>query len=244
MKLIDFLPDFKFEKRHWGEKDGSVAGADEVGRGALAGPVVAACVVYKTNFVNSKAYKELDLIINDSKKLTLRQRLKADSWIRKNSLAFGIGTSKVSRINNLGIKKASEGAFRSAISICNRKLTVMGLRPIKHLLVDAFFIPYVSGVPVGKKLNSKRSVVKRGVGQTAIVKGDQKSFSIASASIIAKVYRDELMEKLSRKKTYKKYEWDKNKGYGTKKHIASIGKYGLTRFHRKTFVNTALGRKA
>lgn len=97
-------------------------------------------------------------------------------------------------------------------------------KSIDFLLIDAFYLPYTKGL--------------RRKNQLAIIKGDQKSFSIAAASIIAKVYRDNLMVKLSRK--YEKYGWRKNKGYGTKKHIQAIKKWGITRLHRKQFLSKLL----
>lgn len=110
-----------------------------------------------------------------------------------------------------GIGRATQMAMRQAIT---------GLWPKPDfLLIDAFYIPYV------KSLRRKN--------QKAIIHGDQKVFSIAAASIIAKVYRDKLMRKLAGR--YKVYGWDRNKGYGTCEHREAIKKYGLTRFHRKVF---------
>ncbi len=160
------------------------------------------------------------VLINDSKKLTPKQREIADKWIRKNALAWGIGSASVSQINKLGIKKASEIAFRKAIKDCGIE--------INYLLIDAFYIPYV------KNLRRKN--------QKPIIKGDTKSISIAGASIIAKVYRDKLMTDLSKKPKFRKYKWGKNKGYGTLEHRKAIKKYGSTRQHRKQFVETWLLR--
>jgi ribonuclease HII len=96
------------------------------------------------------------------------------------------------------------------------------------LLVDSFYIPHVRGL--------------RRKNQLAIVRGDEKSYSIAAASIIAKVYRDNLIEKIGLRRIFLKYEWYKNKGYGTKKHREAILKYGLTNHHRLQFVKTFLSR--
>ncbi len=200
-------PDFSFEKRLW-KKFPIVIGVDEVGRGALAGPVVAGAVALKNINIPVK--------IDDSKKLNAKQREIADKWIRKNCLAFGIGKSPVSVINKYGIVKATEIAFRKAI----RSLLVKIEKEKTYLLVDAFYIKYVKGI--GLK------------NQKAIIKGDQKSITIASASIIAKVYRDKLMQNLSLK--YKKYGWEKNKGYGTKKHRLCLQRYGETVYHRSLFI--------
>ena len=209
------FPDFSFERKYWKKGFRVVAGADEVGRGCFAGPVVAGCVAFTLN----SRFDELaskKIFINDSKKVTPKRREVASFWIKKNALCYGIGWATVGEINRLGIKKASEIAFRRAIKNCGRR--------IEYLLIDAFFIPHTKGL---KRKNQK-----------PIIKGDARSFSIASASIIAKVYRDRLMTNLSGRKRYEKYHWDKNKGYGTLSHRKAIKKYGTTKLHRKKFVET------
>jgi ribonuclease HII len=209
------LPDFSFEQKLHKKGFRIIAGVDEVGRGCFAGPVIAGCVTFRR--VPNSTNRILDNVkINDSKKLSPKQREIADKWIRKNALAWGIGSASVVQINKVGIKKASEIAFRKAIKNCGVE--------IDYLLIDAFFIPYVRGL--------------RRKNQKPIIKGDTKSVSIAAASIIAKVYRDKLMTDLGKKPKYKKYKWNKNKGYGTLEHRNAIKKYGLTRQHRKKFVET------
>jgi ribonuclease HII len=230
------FPDFLFERKLHKQGYKLIAGIDEVGRGAFAGAVVAGCVVF-----NNQIYKSanLQIKIDDSKKLTSKQREKADKWIRENCLACAVGSASVAQINKLGIKKATEIAFRKAVREANNclqstdyrllpKEKTVDRRPfaIDYLLIDAFNIPRVSGLPLHK--------------QNAIIKGDSRSISIAAASIIAKVHRDNLMTSLSKKSKYKKYQWHKNKGYGTREHREAISKYGATRLHRKTFVNTWL----
>jgi ribonuclease HII len=222
-KTLKMLPDFSFERKLHRQGYKLIAGVDEVGRGCFAGPVVAAAVAFAPiNNLQLPIYNEFskEIIINDSKQLSEKQRMIADKWIRENAVAFGIGSASVSQINRLGIKKATETAFRRAIVNC--KLS------IDYLLIDAFYIPYVKGL--------------RRRNQKAIVKGDTKSLSIAAASIVAKVYRDKLMTKLSEERKYKKYKWNKNKGYGTKEHQRMIRKYGITNLHRKTFVKTWLSK--
>lgn len=200
------LPDFSFEKKYW--KNGfTVGGADEVGKGAFAGPVVTSVVIFSS--------KETNLpLINDSKKLTAKQREQASVWIKENALAWGIGEGSVAEINRLGINGATNRAFRRAVAACPLKLD--------YLLIDAFYIPYISGI---KKAN-----------QHPIVKGDSLSISIAAASILAKVYRDSLMVTLSNNPKNKYYLWHKNKGYGTKDHRGAIEKHGITRLHRVKYV--------
>ena len=220
------LPDFKYENEALNNGFGMIAGLDEVGRGAFAGPVVTGCVVF-----NRQIYKSanLQIAINDSKKLTSRQREVADKWIRENCLAYGIGMASVSQINKLGIKKATDIAFRKAICEANNNLHSLTVHQsnsssVDYLLVDAFNIPRVKGI----KFNH----------QKPIIKGDSLSISIAAASIIAKLYRDRLMAELSKKPKYAKYNWHKNKGYGTLEHREAINKHGISKLHRKTFVNT------
>jgi ribonuclease HII len=207
------IPNFSFEKNIW-KKHKFVAGVDEVGRGSFAGPVVAGAVVFPRNL-------KIDVVINDSKKLTQKRREIADKWIKKNAVSWGIGEAGVGKINKLGIKKATEIAFRAAIKNCGE---------INYLLIDAFFVPYVADL--------------RRKNQLPIINGDEKSFSIAAASIIAKVYRDRLMTKLAKNSKYKGYKWEKNKGYGTKDHQKAIKKYGATRLHRKLFVRNFVSSQA
>lgn len=204
-------PNFDYEKKYWRRGYKLIGGMDEVGRGSFAGPVVTAAVAFAPN---SNQLSKL-IIINDSKQMRPKQREIAEKWIKENVLAWGIGQASVSQINKLGIRKATEIAFRKAIKNCGR---------IDFLLVDAFCVPYVRG------LGSKN--------QLAIIKGDSKSVSISAASIVAKVYRDRLVTKLSKNPKYKKYSWDENKGYGTLKHRKAILKYGVTKQHRKKFVES------
>ena len=189
-----------------------------MGRGSFAGPVVVGCVAFPLQIWETGGGKNLSVTVNDSKKLTPRQRELASFWIKKKALCYGIGWASVAQINKLGIKKAGEIAFRRAIKNCNKR--------IDYLLIDAFYIPYIKGL--------------RRRNQKPIIKGDGKSVSIAAASIIAKVYRDKLMVKLSRNPKYKKYSWAINKGYGTLDHRKAIRKYGVTRHHRRQFVETWL----
>lgn len=218
------LPNFSYENEVWARGFKSVAGVDEVGRGSFAGPVVAAAVVFPQNSKFVIQNSEL-VYINDSKKLSQKQREVADIWIREHALCFGIGSASVGEINKVGIKKATETAFRRAIRDINRKLKYPS---IEYLLIDAFNIPHIP------RLRRDR--------QNAIIKGDTKSFSIAAASIIAKVYRDKIMTDLSKQSKFKRYQWAMNKGYGTKKHIESILRHGISNYHRKQFVKTYLGR--
>ena len=202
------LPDFFFEKFLWKKGFKLIAGVDEVGRGSLAGPVVAGAVIFSLKIKIPDS-----ILINDSKKVSPKKRVTSSEWIKKNAVSWGVGVGTVPQINKLGIVPATQIAFRKAVKKVNPD----------YLLIDAFYIPYVKGL--------------RRKNQKAIIKGDTKSLSIAAASIIAKVYRDELMTDLSKNPKYKKYGWDKNKGYGTLSHKKAIKKYGITKLHRKDFVD-------
>jgi len=229
-------PNFSIEKSLWKRGYKYVAGADEVGRGAFAGPVVAACVVFPQN---TKYQSQNTVVkIDDSKKLSPGQRGLADVWIRRNVLVWGVGETSVSVINRQGMARATKTAFRKAIKSAKAKLAKKKAK-LDYLLIDAFFIPYVPGLPTKRRKNKKGRYLKNARGkQLAVVNGDEKIFSVAAASIIAKVYRDKLMLRLAMK--YPVYGWEKNKGYGTKEHQNSILKYGVTKYHRKQFVNTLL----
>lgn len=205
------MPDFSSEKKLWRKGFKVVAGVDEVGRGSFAGPVVTGAVVFRPDS-RVREYLSEQIRIDDSKRLTPKQREKACAWIKENALSWGVGEASVSQINRLGIVKATQIAFRKAIPKSR----------IDFLLIDAFYVPYVKGL--------------RRKNQLAIIHGDAKSVSIAAASIVAKVYRDKLMTDLSKRTEYRKYRWSENKGYGTLAHRNAIKKHGLTRLHRKDFV--------
>ena len=178
--------------------DQPVAGVDEVGRGPLAGPVVAAAVIMDTNNIPNG--------INDSKKLSKKNRLKIADEIKKNSI-YSIAEASVKEIDEINILQASLLAMKRAIEGLSKKpMTV---------LVDGKFKP------------------KTNLPTHSIIKGDTQSISIAASSIIAKVYRDELMKDFSKK--YPEYLWEKNAGYGTKEHLLAIKKFGITPIHRKKF---------
>lgn len=200
----------KFEKQLFEKGFTKIAGADEVGRGCLAGDVYTGVV-----FIDSLPSKIPEkIIIRDSKKMTAKQRLESSKWIKDNFL-WAIGIASVEEINEYGIVGATNKAYRRAIKKINLE--------IEHLLTDAFYIPDI------KDLDKEK--------QTPIIKGDNQSFLIASASIIAKVERDAYMTQISQKDQYRVYLWDKNKGYGTLEHRNAIKEFGITRLHREKFVS-------
>lgn len=191
-----------------------IGGVDEVGRGPLAGPVTAACVVLPADF---------DVLgVDDSKKLSEKKREELYDKIKEKALACGIGMCDNRVIDEINILEATKKAMAEAIRDADSQLEEKGLSPegTEHLLIDA-----VSLKDVDKP-------------QTSIIKGDAKSLSIAAASIIAKVTRDRLMAEYHRQYPY--YGFDTNKGYGTKAHYEGIDKYGITPIHRKTFLKNIL----
>lgn len=177
-----------------------VAGVDEVGRGPLAGPVVAGIVILDRS-------KEI-LYLNDSKKLSDEKRRELAEEIKEKAIAYSLGLVDQDRIDEINILQATFEAMTNAW----RKITVAP----EVLLNDAVIIPQID------------------LPQHAITKGDSKSVSIAAASILAKVARDDIM--LAYDEIYPQYQFAKNKGYGTKEHIDAIAKYGVCEIHRRSFV--------
>lgn len=237
-------PNFGYERKLW-QKGKLVVGIDEVGRGAWAGPVVVAAVAWpqllKFKTQKSKVKTTEGLGIDDSKRLTPKKREILAKEIKKYALAWDITEVSASVINKIGIGKATEKGMRKAVRDITKLLNgyIVELNEEKQhnnitinnqqfhnlfVLVDYYHVPYLRGIGKSRQLGIK--------------KGDQKSLSIAAASILAKVYRDKLMRRLGRK--YSKYHWGENKGYGTEIHQRAILRYGLSRYHRKQFVKTWL----
>ena len=175
-----------------------VCGFDEVGRGAIAGPVVVASVVFYN-------YSNIPDGIKDSKKISASKRLILFKKIKRIA-SVGLGIVMPNIIDKIGISKATNLAAQQSIP---QHLSV------KKNLLDGNI-----------KIDTNNSVVN-------IIKGDENYVSIAAASIIAKVTRDNIM--INKSEENKKYKWDKNKGYGTKDHLLAIKNYGITNFHRKSF---------
>lgn len=176
------------------------AGCDEAGRGCLAGPVVAAAVILP------KGYK--NIMLDDSKKISEKNRNELRIEIEKNAVAIGIGIVEERKIEKINILQASLLAMHLAIKN-------LAIKP-SHLAID------------GNKFNPYPKI-----DHTCIIKGDGKYLNIAAASIIAKTKRDEIMKGLS--EIYPEYLWNQNKGYPTKKHKNAISKFGITKYHRKSF---------
>ena len=175
-------------------------GCDEAGRGCLAGAVYAAAVILPKNYRNDK--------INDSKKLSEKQRNQLRDEIQRDALAWAVASVPAHEIDRTDILRASIHAINLAVD----KLTVTP----QLILVD------------GNRFHSESPIPYR-----TIVKGDGKYLSIAAASILAKTYRDDYMLQLSAR--YPQYGWDRNKGYPTAEHYAALALHGPTPLHRKTF---------
>ena len=187
-----------YEKELYAQGIDLIAGVDEVGRGPLAGPVVAAAVILP------KACKIPGL--NDSKKIPKSKHKEIYEDVLQNAIAIGIGVKDNQVIDQVNIYEATKLAMMEAIG---------QLEPQpQHLLIDAM------------KLDLP-------IPQTSIIKGDANSLSIAAASIVAKVTRDQMMEKFDRE--YPGYDFAQNAGYGTAKHLAGLDKLGVTPIHRRSF---------
>tara|TARA_B100001559_G_scaffold8736_1_gene7789 strand:+ start:217 stop:828 length:612 start_codon:yes stop_codon:yes gene_type:complete len=194
------LPSFSLENKLINTGLNFIAGTDEVGRGAWAGPVTAAAVILNP--------KKIPNGINDSKKLTKNKRNRLSDEIIATSISYSVIHISVFEIDKINILEASMLAMRNAALSLDKTPS--------HILVDGNKIP--------TKLNCPA---------TAIVKGDNLSLTIAAASILAKVARDQIMEDLAQ--DFPKYGWETNVGYGTKAHIQGISQYGITPHHRRSF---------
>ena len=187
-----------YEKECYARGIELIAGVDEVGRGSLAGPVVAAAVILP------KACKIPGL--NDSKKIPKYKHKEIYEAVLQNAIAIGIGIKDNHVIDQVNIYEATKLAMMEAIG-------QLDPQP-QHLLIDAM------------KLDLP-------ISQTSIIKGDANSLSIAAASIVAKVTRDQMMEEFDRE--YPGYDFAQNAGYGTAKHLAGLDKLGVTPIHRRSF---------
>ena len=190
------------------------AGCDEAGRGPLAGSVFAAAVIWSEEVVENPAHEEWLELLDDSKKLTDKQRVYLRPLIEKYATAWAVVEVSAEEIDQINILKASITGMQRALD----KLTI---RP-QHILVDGNkWRPYI---PEGEVME---------IPARTVVKGDGKYLSIAAASVLAKTYRDEYMLRLHEQ--YPQYHWDTNMGYPTKAHYEAIKTHGVTKYHRKSF---------
>lgn len=194
----EIIDNYKYEKELNEKGITLIAGVDEVGRGPLIGPVVAAAVILPQGF-------KLDGL-TDSKKLSEKKREQYYEIIKKEAIAIGIGIISEKRIDEINIYEATKEAMKEAINN-------LEVKP-EHILIDAMQL-------------------ELDIETSSIIKGDLLSISISAASVIAKVTRDHMLYEMD--KEFPIYDLKNNKGYGTKKHIEAIKKYGITKYHRLSY---------
>ncbi len=201
---------FQIEKNYWKQGFSYILGLDEVGRGPLAGPVCTCAVLIRENF---PLPEDFVLKVRDSKKLSPQQRSEIYKRISEfPQISFGLSLVNNKTIDKIGLQKSIFNCFEHSIN---------------NLIKKSKIHPHIVLIDGNQKIPNIKWE------QETIIKGDDKVFSIALASIIAKHTRDTLMIKLSKK--YPEYSFDIHKGYGTKKHIEMIKKYGQCDLHRKSF---------
>ena len=201
----------KIEEKLYANGTTSIAGIDEAGRGPLAGPVVVACVVMPRDSMIEG--------VNDSKKVSEKKREKLYEEIIKEAIGYGVGIISQEEIDRINILNATKEGLTTAIKEMEKDLKEKKRNFDKPeiILVDAL-----------TKIDTDHIPYK------SIIKGDAKSYSIAAASIIAKVTRDRIMRQWA--EVYPMYGFEKHKGYGTSAHISAIKEYGLCPLHRRSFV--------
>ncbi|KVV14257.1 ribonuclease HII [Flavobacterium sp. TAB 87] len=196
------------------------AGTDEAGRGCLAGPVTAAAVLFPTNFNN--------LLVNDSKQLSEKTREILRPLIEFEAISFAVTHLYPPEIDEINILNASMKAMQESI---------LRLNPVpEFIIVDgnrALNAKLGIKSKTGKQFSTLEMDLLQSIPNESIIKGDSKYLSIASASILAKTYRDEYMNTIHEE--FPMYNWKKNKGYPTKEHREAIKKYGTTKYHRMSF---------
>ncbi len=212
--LIPPTPDLSLENDLWKSQVELIAGLDEAGRGAWAGPVVAAAVILPRDPSTSVKLAGA----RDSKQLRPDQRSKLEPLIKQSVLSWGVGFATCHEIDELGILPATRLAMMRALD--NLKM------PPSHLLIDALFLPEIE------------------IPQTSLIKGDQRSLSIAAASILAKTARDRWMVEYSTQAGA--YDFEHNKGYGTRTHLAALERCGPCPQHRRYYapVKSLMNKRA
>jgi ribonuclease HII len=214
------MPTFFHEKRHGRNQGKLICGVDEVGRGPLAGPVIAAAVILP-HALPPAVMRE----IRDSKKMTAAQRENLFAPLTQVCF-YGVGEASVEEIATLNILWASMLAMQRAVDALHASLDPVPGQTITMALIDGNRVP--------KRLSCPAE---------AIIKGDDKSLSIAAASIIAKVTRDRLMAQLAAQ--HPGYGWERNAGYGTPEHVSALQRLGITVWHRQGFAPvTQLARRS
>lgn len=196
------------------------AGTDEAGRGCLAGPVTSAAVILAIDFKND--------ILNDSKQLSEKVREKLRPIIEEQAITFAVAHLEPLEIDDINILNAAIKGMQESVLKLNPKP--------EYVIVDgnsAFIQKKWAQNKTGKIFTLEEKELLTAIPHLSIIKGDSKFLSIAAASILAKTYRDEYMNRIHEE--YPMYNWKKNKGYPTKEHREAIRKYGVTKYHRMTF---------
>lgn len=205
---------FALERELLARGIGSIAGVDEVGRGPLAGPVIAAAVILPEPWITEGMPGELK-DLNDSKQLSAVQRERFFEILTTTpSVRFGLGRVESARIDSINILKATHEAMNLALAALARNGSTLGAPPV-HVLVDGLRVKAITPP------------------QTAVVKGDSLSYSIAAASVIAKVIRDRFMDECDAR--FPGYGFAAHKGYGTPAHLEAIRRLGPCPIHRRSF---------
>jgi ribonuclease HII len=194
----------QFEQKLWDQGISSVMGLDEVGRGCLAGPVVAAGVMLDPN-------QQVPELLKDSKQLKEDERIRMVDWIKAHARYYTIQEGSIADIDRLNILWASIKTMQDCV---DQALSEGDYNP-EYLLVD------------GNRFTDSM------IPYTCLTKGDDRSATIAAASILAKVYRDDLMRELHHE--YPHYSWNTNVGYPTHAHYDGLTKFGITKYHRRSF---------
>lgn len=223
-----------YDGRQLANHSQQLIGADEVGRGALAGPVVAGAVWIDRDFFEQNKDNPDVLCFQDSKRLTEKQREAAScvlkDWTQSGHLQFAIGEGSVEEIDTLNILNVTTLAFGRALESLQKKVGFSLPRTIDlnwGNVSETIYIQ-IDGLPLKNLPYLHKNIVK----------GDRKSFCIAAASIVAKVYRDRHMRTLAA--DYPGYHFEENKGYGTTAHLAALQKLGPCKLHRITFLKKIL----
>lgn len=195
-------------------------GTDEAGRGCLAGPVTAAAVILPEIFKNN--------LLNDSKQLSEKNREQLKPILEETALSFAVTHIYNEEIDEINILNASMKAMQESI---------LKLSPLPEYIIVDGNRPIFSKLEIkntfGKVFSQNEIDTLKKIPNTSIIKGDSKFLSIAAASVLAKTYRDEYMDRIHEE--FPMYNWKKNKGYPTTEHREAIKKYGITKYHRKSF---------
>ncbi len=218
------FPTYKKELENLEKGYDFIIGCDEVGVGPVAGPVIAAaCVIKPTSVTGYRTKGKWYFRVRDSKTTYEHERNSLRDLVCENCVAHSVAAADPEEIDEINIHQASLRAMKLAVIDVVQKLKELSPSDIRILvLLD------------GRFTLKDLSLDGIEIAQEAVIDGDAKILSISAASIIAKVYRDEILERLHEE--FPRYAWDKNKGYNTKEHRAAIEKWGITKHHRKSFL--------